>query len=234
VQVRRSILAAFDYGAAMSLLARFLDPAFVSLKICGVTTHEDAGQLIALGVDALGVNFWPNSKRYLAPQNAGWLRELQGDILRVGVFVNEAPELPLLLYKDGWIDAVQLHGDEAPEDVAVYQKSGVPFIKAIGVRTLADLERAADFHATGILLDAHAPGVYGGTGETFDWNAALDFKTSHPMLPLILAGGIVPNNAAAAAKVVAPAALDVASGAELSPGIKDFAKVSALLAALNR
>ena len=218
----------------MSLLGRFLDPSFVSLKICGVTTRDDAERLIALGVDALGVNFWPHSKRYLAPQNADWLRELDGRILRVGVFVNEAPDLPLRLFKEGWIDAVQLHGDEAPEDVAVYQKSGVPFIKAIGVKTLADLERAADFHAAGILLDAHAPGVYGGTGATFDWNAAVDFKSSHPALPVILAGGIVPNNAAAAAAMVRPAALDVASGAELSPGIKDFSKVSALLAALNR
>jgi phosphoribosylanthranilate isomerase len=218
----------------MSLLGRFLDPSFVSLKICGVTTRDDADRLIALGVDALGVNFWPHSKRYLAPQNADWLRELEGSILRVGVFVNEAPDLPLRLFKEGCIDAVQLHGDEAPEDVAVYQESGVPFLKAIGVKTLADLERAADFHAAGILLDAHAPGVYGGTGATFDWNAAVDFKSNHPALPVILAGGIVPDNAAAAAAMVRPAALDVASGAELSPGIKDFSKVSALLAALNR
>jgi phosphoribosylanthranilate isomerase len=218
----------------MSLLARFLDPSSVSLKICGVTTRGDAQRLAALGVEALGVNFWPQSKRYLAPQDAGWLAGLAGDILRVGVFVNEAPELPLRLIREGLLDAVQLHGDETPEDTAIYQETGMPFFKAIGVRTPDDLARAADFHANAILLDAHAPGVYGGTGEIFDWNAALDFKRRHPEIPLILAGGITPENAALAAGTVHPAALDVASGAELAPGIKDFGKVAALLAALNR
>jgi phosphoribosylanthranilate isomerase len=218
----------------MSLLARFLNPASVSLKICGVTTRGDAERLAALGVEALGVNFWPQSKRYLAPQDAGWLAGLAGDILRVGVFVNEAPELPLRLIREGVLDAVQLHGDETPEDTAIYQETGMAWVKGIGVRTIADLGRAADFHANAILLDAHAPGVYGGTGETFDWNAALDFKRRHPEIPLILAGGITPENAALAAGTVHPAALDVASGAELAPGIKDFGKVAALLAALNR
>jgi phosphoribosylanthranilate isomerase len=159
---------------------------------------------------------------------------MTGSILRVGVFVNEVPELPLRLIREGLLDVVQLHGDETPEDAAIYQDAGLPFFKAIGVKTRDDLQRAADFRANAILLDAHAPGVYGGTGETFDWNAALDFKTCHPAIPIILAGGITPENAALAAATVRPAALDVASGAEISPGIKDFAKVSALLAALNR
>jgi phosphoribosylanthranilate isomerase len=217
----------------MSPLERFLDPVSVSLKICGVTTRGDAERLVASGVAALGVNFWPRSKRYLAPQDAGWLADLAGEILRVGVFVNEAPELPLRLMREGLLDAIQLHGDETPEDAAVYQNAGVPFFKAIGVKTLDDLARAADFRAKAILLDAHAPGVYGGTGETFDWNAALDFKQRHPEIPIILAGGITPENAALAAGNVRPSALDVASGAEISPGIKDFDKVAALLAALN-
>jgi phosphoribosylanthranilate isomerase len=218
----------------MSLLVRFLDPSFVSLKICGVTTPGDAEQLAELGVDALGVNFWPPSKRHLAPENATWLVGLAGRILRVGVFVNQPPELPLRLLRDGLLDVIQVHGDETPEDIAIYQENGVPFFKGIGVKSSADLDRAADFRANAILLDAHAPGVYGGTGETFDWNAALDFKSRHPSIPLILAGGITPQNATLAAATVRPSALDVASGAETSPGIKDFAKVSALLAALNR
>ena len=218
----------------MDLLERFLDPSFVSLKICGILNRDDADRLAALGVDALGVNFWPRSKRYLAPENAGWLHDLAGRILRVGVFVNEDPALPLRLISEGLLDAAQIHGDETPEDALPYQNAGVPFIKGIGVKTKDDLERAVDFRASAILLDAHAPGVYGGTGETFDWNAAVDFKSRHPDLPIILAGGIVPENAALAASTVRPAALDVASGAEISPGIKDFGKVSALLAALNR
>ena len=218
----------------MPLLARFLDPATVALKICGVTTRADALRLVALGVDALGVNFWPHSPRFLAPENAGWLRELDGRILRVGVFVNEPAALPLRLISEGLLDVVQLHGDETPEETVVYQKYGVPFFKAFGVRTPADLERAAEFGAHAILLDAHAPGVHGGTGATFDWTTAVDFKTRHPQLPLVLAGGIRPENAALAAATVRPAALDVASGAELAPGLKDFQKVAALLAALNR
>ena len=218
----------------MSLLARFLDPSRVSLKVCGVIRPSDGEELVKLGVDALGVNFWPRSKRYLAPQGAAWLADLTGAILRVGVFVNEPPELPLRLLREGLLDAVQLHGDETPEDASIYQEAGVPFFKAIGVKTLDDFARAADFRANAILLDAHAPGVYGGTGETFDWNAALDFKKRHPETPIILAGGITPENAALAADTLHPVALDVASGVELSPGIKDFDKVAALLAALNR
>lgn len=218
----------------MSLLERFLNPTAVSLKICGVTTRQDAQRLVALGVDALGVNFWPPSKRHLPPENAGWLRDLAGSILRVGVFVNQAPDLPRRLIREGLLDVVQLHGDETAEDAAIYQETGIPFFKAIGVKTRADLERAAGFGASAVLLDAHAPGVYGGTGETFDWNTAVVFKTQHRSIPVILAGGITPENAALAVATVHPAALDVASGAEISPGIKDFTKVSALLAALNR
>jgi phosphoribosylanthranilate isomerase len=218
----------------MSLLERFLDPATVSLKICGVTTCEDATQLVTMGVDALGVNFWPKSKRYLAPDAASWLRDLEGTILRVGVFVNEPPALPLRLMREGYLDAVQLHGDETPEDASAFRDEEIPFIKAIGVKTLADLERATEFGAAAILLDAHAPGIYGGTGEVFDWEVASDFRRRHPELPVILAGGIVPGNAGLAVMSVQPAALDIASGAEISPGIKDFEKVAAFLAALHR
>ena len=89
--------------------------------------------------------------------------------------------------------------------------------------------RRTDYGAAGILLDAHAPGLYGGTGRTIDWDLAAEFVRSHPKLPLILAGGITPDNAAAALAAVHPAALDVASGSESAPGIKDFAKVRALL-----
>lgn len=217
----------------MSMLARFLDPSTVSLKICGVTLARDAGALAAMGVEAVGVNFWPRSKRYLDPAAASWLKDFEGRFLRVGVFVNADPDLPLLLLRDGIIDVVQLHGDESPADARIYQDSGVPFIKALGVKSAADLEVAASYGAAAVLLDAHAPGVYGGTGETFDWNTALGFKQKHPDIPIVLAGGIVPENAARAAAFVGPAALDVASGAESSPGVKDMEKVSALLKALK-
>ncbi len=218
----------------MPLLESFIDPATVSLKICGVTTRADADRLVAMGVDALGVNFWPQSKRYLAPEDAGWLKNLDGKILRVGVFVNEPPELPLRLVREGYLDVVQLHGDETPDDAAAFREAEIPFIKAIGVKTLADLDRATEYGAAAVLLDAHAPGIYGGTGEVFDWEVASDFRRRHPQLAVILAGGIVPGNAGLAAMSVQPAALDIASGAEISPGIKDFEKVAAFLTALHR
>lgn len=217
----------------MPLLQRFLDPTTTSLKICGVTRTGDADELVALGVDALGVNFWPQSKRYLAPADAEWLRPLAGRILRVGVFVNAAPELALQLWKDGYIDAIQLHGDETPDDAQVYRNAGAPYIKAIGVKSIANLKHADAFGAHALLLDAHAPGVYGGTGVAFDWQTAVDFKAQHPNIPIILAGGIVPQNAKQAIDTVAPAAIDVASGAESSPGIKDFNRVQALLRAFR-
>jgi phosphoribosylanthranilate isomerase len=218
----------------MASLENFLDPATVSLKICGVTTQDDAHLLAEMGVDALGVNFWPRSKRYLAPHQADWLRGLEGKILRVGVFVNEPPELALRLLTEGYLDAIQLHGDEQPDDAMAFRTAGIPFIKAIGVKTRADLERATEFGAAAILLDAHAPGIYGGTGEVFDWEVASDFRRQHPDLPVILAGGIISENAGLAAMSVQPAALDIASGAEISPGIKDFEKVAAFLRALHR
>lgn len=218
--------------AMIPQLRRFLDPSVVSLKICGVTLAEDAERLVSMRVAAAGFNFWPGSKRHLAPDRASFLADLAGRILRVGVFVNAAPEFVMKLVERGWIDLIQLHGDETPEDAAFYRNAGVPFLKAIGVKGRDDLARAGDFGACGLLLDAPAPGVYGGTGEVFDWHLARAFRDAHPEVPVILAGGIVAENAAEAVRCARPAALDVASGAELSPGVKDFAKVRKLLAAI--
>ncbi|QJE99373.1 phosphoribosylanthranilate isomerase [Luteolibacter luteus] len=201
------------------------------MKICGVTLASDAQRLVDLGVDALGANFWPQSKRYLEPAEAGFLRELSGKILRVGVFVNAGSDLPRRLVEEGIIDVIQLHGDETPEDARVFLDAGIPFLKAIGVRGVNDLAAAHDFGAKAILLDAHAPGVYGGTGQTIDWDLARRFIEENATLPLILAGGITPENVVEAIAAVRPAALDVASGAEIRPGVKDFGKVEALLVA---
>ena len=220
--------------SAMKRLESFLDHQSVSLKVCGVTSEADAHALADLGVDAIGVNYWPGSPRHVASTDTGWLRALENQILRVGVFVNAPAELPIRLVEMGLIDLVQLHGDEKPADAVALREAGIPFIKAVGVKTHAELDRVDEFHAAAVLLDAHAPGVYGGTGEAFDWNMALDFKSKHPQLPLIIAGGIKPENAALAAETLHPSALDVASGAESSPGIKDFNKVRGLLRALNR
>ena len=217
------------------LLTNFLDPSAPSLKVCGVTLPDDAEQLAALGVPALGVNFWPQSKRYCSPESAAnFLPALKDRILRVGVFVNADPELPAQLVRDGLIDVVQFHGDETADDCASFAALDIPFLKAIGVHGGTALDEAEDYRARGLLLDAHAPGVYGGTGQTIDWDLARQFVDTHPELPLILAGGITPENATAAIEAVHPAALDVASGSESAPGIKDFTKVAALLAACQR
>ena len=218
---------------AAPLLARFLSSDDVSLKICGVTLAADAEALVALGIPALGVNFWPKSKRYLAAGQAGWLPDLAGKILRVGVFVNAPKEEPLDWIRRGFIDVAQLHGDESAADAEALRQAGMPFFKAFGVAGRETLAEAEAFGADAILLDAHAPGTYGGTGATFDWELARDFRRRHPEVPLLLAGGIPPENAAAAAAAVRPAALDIASGAESAPGIKDFTKIKALRDALG-
>jgi len=203
--------------------------AKTSLKICGITSLEDALQLVELKVEALGLNFWPQSKRYITPEKAAtFTTALKGKILRVGVFVNAAQDDILKLLQDEVIDVAQLHGDE---DIAYCQQfatSGYPFIKAIGVANADSLNNISDYHATAILLDAHAPEIYGGTGNTFDWHLAKEVIEQNPKLPVILAGGITAQNAADAYDTVHPHAVDVASGAEISPGIKDFDKVIAI------
>jgi phosphoribosylanthranilate isomerase len=184
-----------------------------------------------MGVHAVGFNFWPHSKRYLDPRANPWVKGLAGGILRVGVFVNEEGDLPYRLFGEGMIDVVQLHGDETAAVVGGFRKAGIPVIKALGVKDISDIDVAGGYGGDAVLLDAHAPKVFGGTGETFDWSLAKCFSERFPSMPMILAGGITPENAGHAVAEVRPAALDVASGAEVSPGVKDFGKVAALLAA---
>lgn len=220
--------------AVQPLLETFFDPASCSLKICGVIRADDAQGLVDRKVHALGVNFWPLSKRFISPDDAApWLRDVAGKILRVGVFVNARPDYIAEVFRSGIIDAAQLHGDESPGELAELQAMNIPCIKACGIRDAGDLDGLSHFaHADGLLLDTAAPGVYGGTGHAFDWSLAQQAGLLLPTVPLLLAGGITPANAAEAVSQVHPAALDVASGAEVSPGVKDFAKVDALLRAL--
>lgn len=222
----------FDQDA---LMASFFSRDRCSLKICGVTTAADAQGLIDCGVAALGVNFWPLSKRFIAPDEAApWLQAAAGKILRVGVFVNAATDYMRELHQAGWIDVVQLHGDESPEEMRVLLDEGIPCIKAMGIRDRGDVAGLAEYgQATALLLDTAAPGVYGGTGATFDWSLAVEAKRLFPEMPILLAGGITPGNASAAIATVSPAAIDIASGAESAPGVKDFAKVQALLSAMG-
>lgn len=212
----------------------FLNTDATSLKVCGITSQADAQQLVHEGIPALGVNFWPKSKRYVTPEAAAeFLPALKGKILRVGVFVNAEPADVLELLENDIIDVAQFHGDESPEYCAPFADAGWPFIRALGVKNADSLQNITNYKATAILLDAHAPGVYGGTGDTFDWNLAKRVIAENPDLPIMLAGGITADNAAEATAAVHPAALDLASGSESSPGVKDFDKIRAIQAAIN-
>lgn len=203
------------------------------LKVCGITSKADSEMLIAHKVEALGFNFWSQSKRYITPEDAGaFANGLKGKILRVGVFVNETQENVLQLFADDVIDVAQFHGDESIEYCQNFAAHGYPFIKAIGVANADSLDSIGEYGADAILLDAHAPLVYGGTGDTFDWDLANELKRQNPDLAIILAGGITAENAGKAAEQVAPVMLDVASGAEISPGVKDLTKITAIQAAI--
>lgn len=193
----------------------------VRTKICGVTTESQADAIIDLGVDALGFNFWPKSKRFLDPANADWLKNLVGRTLRIGVFVNADKETLTELLEKNFIDWAQLHGDETPEFVAELQNLGLNVFKALGVKNRDSLSHAARFEGP-LLLDAYAPTEYGGSGEQMDWALGAEAVKQFYDREVILAGGLNPGNVGSAIAQVHPAGVDVASGVEVSPGIKDL------------
>ena len=228
-----------DMASASSLFAH-QEP---SLKICGITSSSEAQRLVDLKVPALGLNFWPKSKRYWSPELAlTFSPSLAGVIERVGVFVNNAPELAPQLFDQDVIDIVQLHGDEDDSVLVEFLSKGIPTIRALSLPSPEETSSVITHYRQlaseaktplALLLDAHAPGLYGGTGETIDWKHAKEFITLATPLPILLAGGITPNNAARALTETEPAGLDIASGAEISPGKKDFVKVEALLQTIS-
>lgn len=216
-------------------MSPFFNNHHVSLKICGVTAPEDAYRLVEYGVEAIGINFWSKSKRYCSPENAlNFAPEIKGSILRVGVFVNATEKDVLTCFENNLIDVAQFHGDESPNFLQRFSKKNLPFIRALSVDGNGLLPNHENLSTQNLLLDAHAPGVYGGTGKTINWNMAADFVKSQTDYAIMLAGGITPENAAEAAKVVQPCALDIASGAESAPGVKDFDKIRALIDAITR
>lgn len=214
----------------------FFAPGPVKAKICGLTRGDEAAKIAAMGADALGINFWSGSKRHIAPEMAApWLRELAGVVTRVGVFVNASDAEMLALLEEGLIDAAQLHGDEAPDQVARLISRGHVAYKALGVRDRAGLDAAAGFPGSVLLLDAWAPVTYGGTGETMDWALGREAVERWPERRIVLAGGLTPENVAEAIRQVDPFAVDVASGVESgTPGRKDLEKVRAFLEAVAK
>jgi len=206
------------------------------IKICDVTLPDDAARVAATGVDYLGLNFWPRSKRYLAAERASAVAaaaRAAGPARLVGLFVNQARDDIAAIARDVGLDTIQLHGDETPEDaVAIAQLTGLPVWKAIAVGDLRDLHGLDAWSVEAVLLDAPTAGR-GDADKIFDWNLARDARRSYPARQLVLAGGLGPHNVAAAIEAVDPWAVDVASGVESAPGIKDPAKVAAFIAAVR-
>ena len=206
-----------------------------AIKICGITSPENAAMVATAGADFIGLNFWPRSKRFVDVDRARVLAEAAraaGPAKIVGVFVNADPDEVVATAKAVPLDAIQLHGDEPPEELArIAAGSGLPIWKAVAA-SAHDVEHLDRWGAQMILLDAPSAGR-GGAGTTFDWALAREARTRFPAQPLVLAGGLDPENVAAAIAQVAPDAVDVASGVEASPGIKDPAKVTAFIAAVR-
>jgi len=202
------------------------------IKICGITRVEDAEAAVACGANALGFVFWPKSPRFVDPFRArAIVSALPPFVTTVGVFVNQPAEHINGVASLVGLGAVQLHGDETPEFAALMRR---PVIKAIAMGGVgAGLGRPdiADWsERVMILLDAHDPQQRGGTGQTIDWQQAAGVAGSRRVL---LAGGLTPENVAEAVRHVRPFGLDVSSGVEASPGVKDHQKLRDLFHAIN-
>lgn len=196
------------------------------VKICGITRIEDLRAACDAGADAVGFVFYDKSPRRVSIEAAAALvRAVPPFVQTVGLFVNAEPAQVESVLAAAPLDLLQFHGDETPQACARY---GRPWIKAIRVTPETDLlECAADFEAArGLLLDAFVPGVPGGTGERFDWSL---IPAGLP-LPVVLSGGLDPDNVAEAVRRVRPWAVDVSSGVEASKGIKDAHKVARFVA----
>jgi len=188
----------------------------VKVKICGITNYEDATAAVDMGADLLGFNFYPKSPRFIPPEKAmKIINKLPGFIDIAGVFVNARLEQIRETISQCQLNWVQLHGDESPEFCRSFLSLNVRTMKALRVKDQADIKRADSFFTDAILLDAFQPEKYGGTGITFDWNII-----GHIGKRVFLAGGINPDNAAAAVEL-GVYGIDVCSGIEAEPGKKD-------------
>lgn len=222
-----------------------------TVKICGVTSVADALAAAEAGADAVGLNFYPRSPRYVTTDAAREIAAaLPTGIVRVGLLVNSLPEEVAALAAAGAIDLWQLHGDESPEQLRqIVQQTGRPALRAFrlagGESSAADgLRPVMEYLATcrdlgcsptAVLLDAYQPDSYGGTGRLGDWPLAAEYvrrrREDRGLPPLVLAGGLKAENVAAAVLEVRPDAIDTASGVESSPGRKDAGLMSRFAAA---
>ncbi|MFH1027740.1 MAG: phosphoribosylanthranilate isomerase [Pseudomonadota bacterium] len=196
----------------------------IKIKICGITNIEDALAAVEAGADALGFVFYNKSPRNISPDQAALLiRRLPPFVQTVGLFVNEELEVVNGIADRCGLDIVQLHGDESPAYCSGVRRR---LIKAFRVKDETCLDLINDYDVAACLLDAWSPTAYGGTGKTFNWEIAAAAAASKR---IILAGGLTPENVAAAVKAVRPYAVDVSSGVESAPGIKDREKMRSLV-----
>jgi len=195
------------------------------VKICGITSLTDALNAIHAGADALGFVFYPKSPRYITPEQAAEICHfLPPFVTTVGLFMNAKASQVEATLDTVSLDLLQFHGNETPEFCRTFNR---PYIKALGIDGLEDFSSLADQYsdALGILVDSHALGKAGGTGKTFDWK----LLPKNYSKPIILAGGLNPENIAEAIRETAVYAVDLSSGVESSPGIKSKAKIDALM-----
>ncbi len=207
------------------------------IKFCGLTRVEDVKAAIACGADAIGLNFYKPSPRYVTPETARGLSHVASNlVLRVGVFVNASPAEVAAVLAICPLDCIQLHGDEVPiwldEALAFPSLQSVYFIKAIAWRgfdedraTVLAWNRCRDDRFLGFLVDAFDPVQRGGTGKTARWDLLLPRPQELQNKPFLLAGGLTSKNIEIAIEMARPHGIDVASGIEISPGLKDHAKM---------
>lgn len=201
----------------------------VKVKICGLTNYLDAAAAVDMGADLLGFNFYPESPRFITPEQAAQIiNKLPAFIHVAGVFVNASLDQIKEAISECNLDWVQLHGDESPEFCESLLSINVRTMKAIRVKDQEDIERAESFFTDAVLLDAFDPEKYGGTGLTFDWNII-----GHISKRIFLAGGINPDNVAAAIGL-GVYGIDVCSGIEARPGKKDHRKMKKLFENIQR
>ena len=195
----------------------------IPVKICGITTPEDALCAAQNGAVAVGFIFYPPSPRFIQPERAREIIDkLPRDLVKVGVFVNEETTAVQKIFDDCRLDMIQLHGDETPGYCGQFPKCRV--IKALDLKTAEDLQKAERFDVAAILVDSRRAGLYGGTGKTSNWDLA-----GRIAQPLVLSGGLKEDNVIDALQKVKPAALDINSGVEIMPGKKDPEKIKRII-----
>jgi phosphoribosylanthranilate isomerase len=200
------------------------------IKICGLTTAQDARAAIEFGADALGFNFFPGSKRYVGSE-APWIADLPRDIEKAAILVNPSWDEAKALAGAPGVTVLQLHGIESPQFCRRLMDEGIRFEKAVPVICADSLINLPDFCTGTVLLDSGGSGEFGGSGRTFPWKIAQRFVEVNPHLRVILAGGLTPENVKEAVTTVRPFGVDVTTGVEGAVGRKDYDRLRAFIAA---